>query len=129
MQLTRQVEMSLADTRPGKFDYGPPRCDGHRAIPGAARAVRTLAGRIRFGNEVPEVTRLRYETRALLRTEHCALRGFDRRMHSGRLIRFARGWDRSGLSAPQHISGVTRWSTRACHAGEFGMVYVSGRGR
>lgn len=75
MQLTRQVEMSLTDTRPGKFDYGPPRCDGHRAIPGAARAVRTLAGRIRFGNEVPEVTRVRYETRALSRTEHWLYEG------------------------------------------------------
>ena len=67
--------MSLADKRPGKFDYGPPRCDGHRAISGAARAVRALAGPFALGNEVPEVTRLRYETKALVRTEHWLYEG------------------------------------------------------
>ena len=75
MKLTRQVEMSLADTRPGKFDYGPPRCDGHRAIPGAARAAERWQAAFALGNEVQEVTRLRYETRALLRTEHWLYEG------------------------------------------------------
>ena len=67
--------MSLADERPGKFDYGPPRCDGHRAIPGAARAAERWQAAFALGNEVQEVTRLRYETKALLRTEHWLYEG------------------------------------------------------
>jgi hypothetical protein len=65
--------MSLADKRPGKFDYGPPRCDGHRAIPEQLELSEQAA--FALGNEVPEITRLRYETKALLRTEHWLYEG------------------------------------------------------
>ena len=37
-----------------------------------------------LGNEVPEVTRLRYETKALWRTEHWLYEGLNAETHSGR---------------------------------------------
>ena len=113
--------MSLADKRPGKFDYGPPRCDGHRAIPGAARAVRALAGRIRSRQRSARGHPSAIRDHGAVAHGALALRGFDSRTHSGRYIRFARGWAEpvSTLCAATHFgcnkvvdASLSRWRVR-----------------